>query len=132
MQDLSYICNLHHRSWQRRILNPRARPGIKPETSLFLVGFVSTVPRRELHGIHDSSSSTLNFSNGFPYLRSMRLWPYCASWFLFVCLFFVFPSFFFFLGLHLRHREIPRLEVESELQLLAYATAHGNTGPLTY
>ena len=33
--------------------------------------------------------------------------------------------FFFwcFLGLHLRHMEIPRLGVQSELQLLAYATA---------
>ena len=30
---------------------------------------------------------------------------------------------FFFLGLHLRHMEVPRLGVESELQLLAYTTA---------
>ena len=29
----------------------------------------------------------------------------------------------FFLGLHLGHTEVPRLGVESELQLLAYATA---------
>ena len=47
--------------------------------------------------------------------------------------------FFCFLGLHLGHVEVPRLGVESELQLLAYAiatratpvtctTAHGNTG----
>ena len=35
------------------------------------------------------------------------------------------PSFFLFcfLGLHLRHMKIPRLGVEWELQLLAYATA---------
>ena len=32
-------------------------------------------------------------------------------------------TFFFFLGLHLLHMEIPRLGVESELQLLAYTTA---------
>ena len=31
--------------------------------------------------------------------------------------------FFFFLGPHLWHMEIPRLGVESELQLLAYTTA---------
>ena len=42
--------------------------------------------------------------------------------------FFFLPSFFFFflffsLGLHLQHMEVPRLGVESELQLLTYATA---------
>ena len=31
--------------------------------------------------------------------------------------------FCFFLGLHLQHMEVPRLGVESELQLPAYATA---------
>ena len=30
---------------------------------------------------------------------------------------------FFFLGPHLRHMEVPRLEVESELWLPAYTTA---------
>ena len=33
------------------------------------------------------------------------------------------PYIFFFLELHPRHMEVPRLGVESELQLLAYATA---------
>ena len=32
-------------------------------------------------------------------------------------------SFFFFFGPHLQHMEVPRLEVESELQLPAYTTA---------
>ena len=32
-------------------------------------------------------------------------------------------SFSFFLGPHLQHMEVPRLGVESELHLLAYATA---------
>ena len=39
------------------------------------------------------------------------------------------PSFFFFfgfLGLHPRHREIPSLGVELELQLPAYTTATSN------
>ena len=51
---------------------------------------------------------------------------------LFVCL---------FSGLHMRHMEVPRLGVESELQLLqhqiwarsvTYTIAHGNTGSLTH
>ena len=37
--------------------------------------------------------------------------------------FFFFLSFFVFLGPHPQHMEVPRLGVESELQLLAYATA---------
>ena len=55
--------------------------------------------------------------------------------------------FFGFLGPHPRHMEVPRLGVESELQLLVYTTTtateiraasetyttvHGNTGSLTY
>ena len=36
------------------------------------------------------------------------------------------------LGLHLWHMEVPRLEVESELQLPAYATAYDNDGSLTH
>ena len=36
-------------------------------------------------------------------------------------LFFIF--IFFFLGLHLQHMEVPRLAIESELQLLDYTTA---------
>ena len=51
--------------------------------------------------------------------------------------------FFFFLWPLLRHTEVPRLGVESELQLpahstatatrdLDYTTAHGNAGSLTH
>ena len=36
--------------------------------------------------------------------------------------FILFYLFCFFLGLHLGHVEVPRLGVESDLQLLAYAT----------
>ena len=54
-QDPTPVCNLYHSSRQGRILNPlskAARPGIKPSTtSLFLVGFVSTVPGWELRFI---------------------------------------------------------------------------------
>ena len=51
---------------------------------------------------------------------------------------FVFPNFLFFsslfvfLGPHLQHMEVPRLGVESELQLPAYTTADGNVGSLTH
>ena len=41
--------------------------------------------------------------------------------FLFVCL--------HFLGLHLRHTEVPRLGVKSELQLPAYTTATATPDP---
>ena len=34
-----------------------------------------------------------------------------------------------FLGLHLRHMEVTRLGVDSELQLLAYATATATSDP---
>ena len=42
---------------------------------------------------------------------------------LFFPLFLSFFLFFFFLGSHLRHMEVPRLGIESELQHLAYTTA---------
>ena len=48
----------------------------------------------------------------------------------FGCLFFLLV--FCFLGLHQWHIEVPGLGVESELQLLAYTTAHGNAGSLTH
>ena len=44
--------------------------------------------------------------------------------------FFLFLSFFFFLGLHLGHMEGPRLGVELELQLPGHS--HNNTGSLTH
>ena len=51
--------------------------------------------------------------------------------FLFVCLFLCFALFLLFRAA-LVHIEVPSLGVESELQLPAYTTAHGNAGPLTY
>ena len=41
----------------------------------------------------------------------------------------MFFLLFFFLGPHLQHREVPRLGVESELQLLAYTTAIATPTP---
>ena len=48
MPDPSHICNLHHSSWQRRLLNPPSKAGIEPASSWILVGFVTTEPQREL------------------------------------------------------------------------------------
>ena len=39
---------------------------------------------------------------------------------------------YLFLGPHLQHMEVPRLGVRSKLQLPTYATACGNTQPLTH
>ena len=60
--------------------------------------------------------------------------PYCCPLWsrrkAFLCVFFFFFFFFFFwlLGPHLQHMEVPRLGVESELQLLAYTTATATRG----
>ena len=43
----SWVFDLHRRSWQCQILNPR-RPGIKPASPRILAGFVSIKPRWEL------------------------------------------------------------------------------------
>ena len=46
--------------------------------------------------------------------------------------FFFVVVVFFFLGPHPWHVEVPRLGVESELQLPTYTTAHGNVRSLTH
>ena len=40
-----------------------------------------------------------------------------------------FLNFFSFLGLHVRHMEVPKLGVQSELQLLAYTTVTATQEP---
>ena len=45
------------------------------------------------------------------------------------CFFFLFYFLFFFLGPHLQHIEVPRLGVESELQLLVYTIATAMLDP---
>ena len=50
--------------------------------------------------------------------------PWPRNFYMLWCIKKVFWFFFlFFLGLHLRHMEVPRLGIKSELQLLVYATA---------
>ena len=56
-----------------------------------------------------------------------------ANCFIFVCLIYLFLInyyyyYFCFLGPYSWHMEDPRLGVQSELQLLAYTTAHSNIG----
>ena len=47
-----------------------------------------------------------------------------------VSILYIYTSFFFsFLGLHLQHMEIPRLGIQSELQLPAYTTATATPHP---
>ena len=39
--DLSRVCDQHHNSWQRQILNPLSEAKDRTKTSWFLVGFVN-------------------------------------------------------------------------------------------
>ena len=49
MWDPSCVCDLHHSSWQHRILHPLSgKPGIESESSWMLIGFVSAEPQWEL------------------------------------------------------------------------------------
>ena len=93
-------------------------------------------------------SETLRVKFGVQILRTYdvmcQTYPNLVLFLLFNVLFF----FFFFLGSHPRHMEVPRLRVESELQLPAYTTTiatwdpslvcdptpqlTGNTGSLTH
>ena len=43
----SHVCDLHHGSWQRQILNPLSKARDRTHTSRFLVGFVSAAPQWE-------------------------------------------------------------------------------------
>ena len=57
MPDPSHVCDLHHSSRQRRILNPLSgRPGMEPSPSWILVRFVFAEPRRELIASQDFSA----------------------------------------------------------------------------
>ena len=46
------FCDPHHSSQQRWILNPLNEARIKPATSWFLVGFLTTEPREELSKLY--------------------------------------------------------------------------------
>ena len=46
--DLSYVCDLHHSSWQAGSRTHWVRPGIEPACSWILVRFITTEPQWEL------------------------------------------------------------------------------------
>ena len=48
MWDPSHICDLHHSSQSRRVLNPLSEVRIELASSWTLVGFVTAEPHREL------------------------------------------------------------------------------------
>ena len=48
MQDLNCVCDLHHSSQQCWIRIPLSQAEIEPVSSWILIGFVSSVPQREL------------------------------------------------------------------------------------
>ena len=65
-------------------------------------------------------------------LPLFKQWKYFMPY-IYIQLFFLFLfSFFLLFRATLWQMEVPRLGVESELQLLAYAIVHGNTGSLTH
>ena len=60
MPDLSHVCDLHHSSQQRWILNPRARPGIEPaeprqELLMLLCIDFACFPSLSLHSLPPAS-----------------------------------------------------------------------------
>ena len=74
MQNPSHVYNLSHSSQQHQILNPRARPGIEPKTSWFLVRFISAEPRWEFTGaFFYSLYFLLDFIYLFTYLLTVFL-----------------------------------------------------------
>ena len=96
------------------------------------------------HKFHGNSASSKSVCAIFPtaFAHSMSLCHILAV----LKLFQTFPFFFFFLQLHLRHMEVPRLGVNTELQLrptpqpqqlwiqaacATYTAAYGNTRSLT-
>ena len=71
------------------------------------------------------SLPTVTFRQNDLYLQLLRTQGFLS--------FFFFFSFLVLLGLHLRHMEIPRLGVESELQLPACIYhSHSNARSVTY
>ena len=94
---------------------------------------------QRLHNFEPVATKTLHYflqCINFSGKRCRFLWRKLEQSFLQYIIFF--PSFFFFfffffvfffIGPHLQHMEIPRLGVESELQLLAYTTATAMQDP---
>ena len=91
-----------------RSLTHWVSPGIEPTTSWF--------QRQILNPLSESRDRTHNLSGSLTTEPRREL--------LFLSFFF-----FFFLGLHIQHKEVLRLGVESELQPLAYTKARATPDP---
>ena len=100
-----------------------------------MVLIVCLMIRNSLHIIDVNSLSGVCVAN-LPLSPSICLWPSsllvvsCDAekflilvWFRLTTFFFLFFSFWSFLGLYLWHMEVPSLGVQSELQPLAYVRA---------
>ena len=66
-----------------------------------------------------------HFANDFKYITASKFSKIKQ----YVIFFVVFVFFFYFLGPHPQHMEVPRLGVESELQLPAYTTVTATQDP---
>ena len=77
-------------------------------------------------GIHDRDPSLQHYRPQD--IRTIIIWflIFLERWVFFIIYLF---TYFCFLGLHVRHMEIPRLGVELELQLLTYVTATATQDP---
>ena len=95
-----------------RSLTHWAIPGIKPATSWFLVGIISAVPWWKFH-----------LCPFFNHVFLVELYKF------FIYFIFIFFFFVFFLGPNPQHMDVPRLGVESELQVLACTTATATSDP---
>ena len=73
--DPSHIFNLHH--WSQQCWTHWARPEIEPATPRFLVGFVSTAPRRALPPNYSDSINAKHF-----FFQSHDFYNF-HSWYLF-------------------------------------------------
>ena len=108
IQAVSVTCTAPHGN--TRSLNHWVRPRIKPTSTWVLVGFITCQATMET-----PSMNIFNDHDECVHIARKFVLNFC----------FVFC----FLGMHLWHMEVPRLGVELELQLLAYATATATQDP---
>ena len=127
--DLSCLCNLYCSLLQCWIINPLAT--IEPTSSWTLCQVLNLLSH------NGNSENWLFILDKFPefeiYSEIKIIIPaffrlVLAGIFSFIH-FFLFFFNFCFLGPHLWHTEVPRLGVESQLQLLAYTTAIATPDP---
>ena len=91
---------------------------IEPSQQPCEVGFISLRNSKRKSGLFKAKQLVIGeseFNHKFACLMVLKLFPF----------FFLF----FFLGPHVKHMEVPRLGVKSQLQLPAYATAKAMPDP---